>query len=489
MRSRNRRADTRITQNSQRLPAKVTGVKVYSLPADAQSLIHLVMPSGRSRVRAALTYSIGGLFACGIVWACVTQIQLPAKGFGEVEFASPVSVVRSPDTGKILSIDVADGSKVKRGDKLIGFGPSEAGPARSASERQLTDRRALANRLAAAIEAVRPEGILRSIKISWAPGIPEDIQLRETHAMRSDLNRLAASLDALAEERRLALGSRDRFLAGIAAENEFIAVLKDQFRMRDDLAKRDYDSKAHVLDVLKEIKSAEITLVSFQSSLAEANAAISSVDARADKIRGNFIALNKERLSEAQRAAELAEKDLASASTQTPEQTLFAPGAGTVRSLTVNAAGQSVALNQELMQIVPEGISPEIVAFLPRSEIGSVEDEQDAVIKVDSASGDRNGVISGKVRRVIAAVTAGQEFSQAVTARASALQSDHGGVQSPLFAVLIAPSANMMTVNGAEVPLAQGMKVSVEIKTEKRRLIAYLISPFLKAASAAIREL
>jgi hemolysin D len=43
-------------------------------------------------------------------------------------------------------------------------------------------------------------------------------------------------------------------------------------------------------------------------------------------------------------------------------------------------------------------------------------------------------------------------------------------------------------VDGKQVSLSPGMAVTVEIKTGKRRLIEYLISPLLKSVNESLRE-
>ena len=45
-----------------------------------------------------------------------------------------------------------------------------------------------------------------------------------------------------------------------------------------------------------------------------------------------------------------------------------------------------------------------------------------------------------------------------------------------------------MKIGDATVPLTPGMTVSVEIKTDSRRVIDYLLSPLAKVASEAMRE-
>ncbi|MCX2956513.1 MAG: HlyD family type I secretion periplasmic adaptor subunit, partial [Candidatus Regiella insecticola] len=45
-----------------------------------------------------------------------------------------------------------------------------------------------------------------------------------------------------------------------------------------------------------------------------------------------------------------------------------------------------------------------------------------------------------------------------------------------------------LTVDGKPVRLSAGMSVNVEIKTGRRRVIAYLLSPLQKHQSEAMRE-
>jgi hemolysin D len=47
---------------------------------------------------------------------------------------------------------------------------------------------------------------------------------------------------------------------------------------------------------------------------------------------------------------------------------------------------------------------------------------------------------------------------------------------------------SMIEVEGKPVNLSPGMAVTVEIKTGKRRLIEYLLSPLLKSVKESVRE-
>ena len=63
-----------------------------------------------------------------------------------------------------------------------------------------------------------------------------------------------------------------------------------------------------------------------------------------------------------------------------------------------------------------------------------------------------------------------------------------GQPEAFVFPVTIALDESAMKIGDATIRLTPGMTVSVEIKTDSRRVIDYLLSPLAKVASEAMRE-
>ena len=57
-----------------------------------------------------------------------------------------------------------------------------------------------------------------------------------------------------------------------------------------------------------------------------------------------------------------------------------------------------------------------------------------------------------------------------------------------VYPTRISMDRSTIQVEGKQVNLSPGMAVTVEIKTGKRRLIEYLLSPFLKSVKESLRE-
>ena len=63
-----------------------------------------------------------------------------------------------------------------------------------------------------------------------------------------------------------------------------------------------------------------------------------------------------------------------------------------------------------------------------------------------------------------------------------------GQAQSFVFPVTISLDQTTIDIDGKPTPLAPGMTVTAEIKTDSRRVIDYLLSPLAKLKSEALRE-
>ncbi|MBI3575310.1 MAG: HlyD family efflux transporter periplasmic adaptor subunit, partial [Gammaproteobacteria bacterium] len=124
-----------------------------------------------------------------------------------------------------------------------------------------------------------------------------------------------------------------------------------------------------------------------------------------------------------------------------------------------------------LMVIAPvEGGNLEIEAFIENKDIGFVEENQTAEIKVESFPFTRYGIIEGKVLSLSRDAVPLEKVGYVYSARVSMAKS------------------SVRVENDKDVTLTPGMTVTVEIKTGSRRLIEYFLSPLLRGAQESIRE-
>jgi hemolysin D len=253
-------------------------------------------------------------------------------------------------------------------------------------------------------------------------------------------------------------------------------------------------TKINLYDAKEELEKSEAALASDQGQLIETDAALRQVQSEKVKSVSQFIADNENKLSEASRKADEARQALAKASARLERTKLHAPIDGVVQQMAVTTVGQVVTTGQQLVVITPNGGKLQVEALVANLDIGFVKLGQKAAIKVDAFPFTRFGALNGKVVKIASEAIAEQEAKRTLanaTAAANAAQSQPtapGQPESFVFPVTVALDETTINIDGAVIPLTPGMTVTVEIKTDSRRVIDYLLSPLAKIGSEAMTE-
>ncbi len=124
---------------------------------------------------------------------------------------------------------------------------------------------------------------------------------------------------------------------------------------------------------------------------------------------------------------------------------------------------------QPLMIVVPKDDPLEIEAFVENKDVGFVRAGQVAEIKVETFPYTKFGTIPATVMHV----------------STDAVQDEKRGL---VFTARLSLERATLDVNGSPVHLTPGMAVTAEIKTDRRRVIEYFLSPLLQYARETLRE-
>jgi hemolysin D len=146
------------------------------------------------------------------------------------------------------------------------------------------------------------------------------------------------------------------------------------------------------------------------------------------------------------------------------------------------------------MVVVPEGSKLQIEAMLPNRDVGFVHPGQPAEVKVEAFTYTRYGLLHGTVDGVSrdtitngnGGKSGGNNGNQQQDSRdPDAADGQHA--ESAYVARISLAQAAIDTEDGLR-PLEPGMTVTAEIKTGRRRVIEYLISPLLRYRHEGLRE-
>nr|WP_240182963.1 HlyD family type I secretion periplasmic adaptor subunit [Vibrio cholerae] len=145
------------------------------------------------------------------------------------------------------------------------------------------------------------------------------------------------------------------------------------------------------------------------------------------------------------------------------------PVDGTVQQLSVYTLGAVLQPAQNLMIIVPENRVQQAEVQILNKDVGFVYPGQSVTVKVDAFPYTRYGTIDAELLSISRDSTTDEQLGL-------------------VFPAQIQLKTNHIMIDGQTVELTPGMSVVAEIKTDKRRVIDYLLSPIQEYQAEALRE-
>ncbi|MDR6539343.1 HlyD family type I secretion periplasmic adaptor subunit [Variovorax soli] len=416
-----------------------------------------------------LAFGLIALFLVALVWAIAGQVDIVAAAPGRIVVSERSKVVQALEPSVVKRVRVKDGDRVEAGQPLVELDPTSASADKTSVDEQLKSAQSEVLRSRVLQQALQQPA--RTLDLGQS--IPADWTEADRSATRAQLSDEWSDIQAKLAR---AAAEIDHRRAEIATVREMVAKLEITVpiaRQREadfkQLADQGFMSSHANQDRTRERIELERDLATQRARLEEANAALRE----SENARSAYIAETRHSLSAREAAAELKRQqgiqELAKASQRERLTTLKAPVAGTVQQLATHTEGGVVTQAQPIMVIVPDDAQLTAEVTLENKDIGFVNVNQQAEIKLETFPFTRYGT----VRATVTSVTA------------DAVNDEKRGAIFPVTLSLHSPSID---VDGKPIRLSPGMNLTAEIRTGKRRIIEYLLSPVQRAASESLRE-
>ena len=446
------------------------------------------------------------LFALiALVWAIFGKLDIVAVAQGKTSLGGRSKTIQALETAVVERINVKDGQAVKKGDVLIelaGIG-SESDYTRSLEAlraaylnkwRSETLLAAIENghapRLSSSIDTDTQDSATNNSQKNTAASGPTDLQAASVS--QSLKQQIIASIpqSAVIEAQTLVLNqyqawsTKDQQLASVKEQriaerastqaqiSKLAAMTQIEGQRAQDyreLVAQDYLAKHSLLEQEGKYIQAKNDLASQQSTLQQINQAIKQAE---DERILNTQTIKRDTLDVLRQANEQIgqlEPEAAKAEQRKQLLTLTAPVDGTVQQLAIHTIGGVVTAAQPIMVVVPSEDKLEIEAIVPNKDIGFVQAGQDVVVKIESFPYTRYGYLTGKVKTVSFDAVENKDLGLVYTA-------------------IVSLDQDTLNIEGKPVRLDAGMNATAEIKTGKRSVISYLLSPLQTKVDESLRE-
>ncbi|HEX2544002.1 MAG TPA: HlyD family type I secretion periplasmic adaptor subunit [Ramlibacter sp.] len=422
-----------------------------------------------------LAYALMILFSAALLWSFFGHVDIVAVAPGRVVVSERTKVIQPLERSIVKRVLVRDGERVRAGQPLVELDPTSATADKTTVDDQLKASQSDVLRARTLLQALQRRGLApagelqarlaREIPAAWTEAEKASAQAQML-AEWSDITAKLAKLDAETSRRQAEIATVREMVAKLETTVPLAKKREDDFSR---LAEQGFMASHAGQDRMRERIELERDLATQRARLAETNAVLRETE----NARFAYLAEVRRALHEREAQADLkrqaATQEHAKASMRERLTSLAAPVDGVVQQLAVHTAGGVVTEAQVLMIVVPAGAQITAEVALDNKDIGFVHPGQEAAIKLETFNFTRYGTVGAKVRWVTA----------------DAVNDEKRGA---IFPATLELADSRINVDGKLVNLVPGMNLTAEIKTGKRRVIEYLLSPIVKAGQESIRE-
>jgi hemolysin D len=448
-------------EKAQGIPAQRQRDEVEFLPAALEVLETPVSPVGRT-----LMWALMLLFAIALGWSMIGKLDVVAVADGKVIPNGKSKTIQPLEAGIVKAILVDNGQHVTEGQALIELDPTEATADVGKSRTARVDAMLLTQRAQALLSAQTTN---RMPTVEAVPDATRDRQLDTQRFAESAFNEYSSKLTGLRSELQKRVQELQTTQHKIIGLQQTLPIARAEEEDYQSLLKDNYVPRHAYLEKEQTRIQQEQDLAGQQSYARELQATIQEQRNDIDTAIAQFRREQLDALNQAQQQLTQDQGDETKSEQRQRQTHLTAPVGGTVQELAVHTIGGVVTPAEALLVLVPDDAGLEIEAQILNRDIGFVRPGQDAEIKLDAFPYTHYGTIAGKVLSI----------SQ------DAVKDDKLGL---IYPVRIQLTRHVIVADGKDIQLEPGMSSSVEIKTEQRRIIEYLLTPLLKYQSEALRE-
>ncbi|OYQ41423.1 hemolysin activation protein [Rhodoferax sp. TH121] len=414
-----------------------------------------------------LAWGLMVLFVLALVWSIFGEVDIVATAPGRIIVSDRTKVIQPLEASVVKAVLVKDGDKVHAGQVLVELDPTMATADKTSVQEQLKAAHSEEQRTQALLQLLSKEKLLAQVISGLEGDMSTKLQLKaQLQAEWQDISAKLAKLDAESNRRQAEIATVKASIAKLEATVPMAQSREADFTR---LVDQGFISSHATQDKTRERVELERDLATQRARLSEAQATAAETEQTKAAYRAETQRQLADRYAQASTKRIQLSADNSKADQRQNQTQLRAPVSGVIQQLAIHSVGGVVTSAQALMVVVPDSKQVTAEVSIANQDIGFVNAGQDAEIKLETFSFTKYGTVKATVDNV----------------SADAVTDEKRGSFYP--AILTLEKKDML-IDGKQIPISPGMNITAEIKTGKRRIIEFLLSPVQKMGSESLRE-
>lgn len=430
------------------------------LPAALEVVERPVSPTARITAWVLL-----GLLVVALLWLFLGRVDVVASAPGRLVPADDVKLIQPGAGGVVRAILVRDGQQVRAGQALVELDPTVSDADAAQAGKALETAELDAARLRAILSGLDGQGL----RFTPPAGTTPEVAATQVALARAQLAEIQAGTQTRAADTEAARAARAEAQIQAAKLSETLPLLDEQIEANEKLLEKGYVSKLKVIEMRRQRLAAardrDAALATARKAQAQIAVAGGNSSQSAAEARARVLA----DLAKAESDARLRKEELTKATKRSSLQRLTSPVDGTVTQLAVHTVGGVVEAAKPIMVIVPARGKLVAEVAIANKDVGFVTVGQPVALKVEAFPFTRYGVVPGRLEQI----------------SSDAVQDEKQGL---IYTARIALDRATIQRDDALAKLTPGMAVTADIRTGRRSLASYLLSPIDEIRTTAGRE-
>jgi hemolysin D len=430
------------------------------LPAALEIIERPVSPTARFTSRLLL-----GSMAVTLLWLTFGRIDVVASASGKLIPIDSVKLVQPAQAGIVRSILVTDNQRVRKGQPLVDLDPTASTADTAQAEKQLET---------AQLDAARARAVLssldgKSLRFVPPPGTPADVASVQVALARAELANIRGAAVMHGGDMQAAVAARAEAAGQVTKLTETLPLLDVQINAYEGLLAKGFVSRLRVVEMQRQRLAAARDRDIAVDTMRKADAQIRSADGGMAQAGAEARVQVLADLAKAEAEAKLRREELVKATQTSSLQRLSSPADGMVTQLSVHTVGGVVEAAKPIMAIVPAGGALVAEVKILNRDIGFVRVGQPVAVKLSAFPFTRYGVVEGRVDSL----------------SSDAIDDEKLGL---VYVGRVSLNRRMLQRDGQTVTLNPGMELAADIRTGRRSIMSYLLSPINEASRNAGHE-
>lgn len=411
-----------------------------------------------------LLYAIAGLLVIFVIWANFASLEEVARGNGKVVPSSQVQVIQNLEGGIIDEFLVKEGDTVKTDQVILRMRNVQAKADFSATNQKYLGLLATTIRLQAEAEGktvlVFPKEVME--------GAPDSVRA-EQDAFTARRKQFAGQLDVLEQQLSQKRSEVDELNRRIADTSSVLKLAQDERSMVEPMVQRGAANKMELLQIERQIATQRAELNGLKTALPRSTSAIKEAQSRIEELTSGLRADAQRELAEKTIELNTIKETLGAYQDRSERTEIKSPVNGRVQDIKITTVGGVVKPGDPIMEIVPMDDALVVEAHIRPADIAFIYPGQKAVIRISAFDFSVYGAVDGVVKDI----------------SPDSFTNDKG---ESFYRVMVHTDQTQLKKGSDTYDIIPGMQATVDVITGKKTVMNYLLKPFIKASTTALRE-